>query len=183
MLRGDLVTLRPIASSDLPIIRCWFDDPETMRFWAMPRPFVTERQFEADLLGRFASFEEEGYFMIIDPAGEPIGWIDYGAVDQRSRSAELGVLIGEADARGKGYGSDAIRVLLRHLVHDRGLHRVSLTTLAWNERALRTYLSLGFREEGVLRDHRYVDGGYVDEIQMSMLRPEFDLIRSSSDHE
>ena len=57
MLRGNLVTLRPIGASDLPTIRRWFDDPETMSYWGRPRPFVTERQFEADLMGRFASFD------------------------------------------------------------------------------------------------------------------------------
>lgn len=174
MLRGARVTLRPVTASDLPVMRRWFDDPETMAYWANPRPFVIERQFEADLTGRFATFDHAGYFTILDPSGRPIGRIDYEDVDTRARSASIGILIGEPDARGHGYGPDAIRALLLHLFHDRNLHRVELTVLAWNERAIRAYRRFGFTVEGRLRDHRFVDGRYVDELQMSMLRPEFD---------
>jgi RimJ/RimL family protein N-acetyltransferase len=176
MLRGEQVSLRPVAASDLPIIRRWFDDPETMAFWANPRPFVTEREFESDLAGRFATFDLAGYFMILDPDGKPIGRIDYEDVDVRAGSASLGILIGEADARGKGYGPDAMRALLVHLFRDRNLHRVDLTVLAWNQRAIRAYRRIGFVDEGVLRDHRYADGHYVNELQMSILCAEFDRL-------
>jgi RimJ/RimL family protein N-acetyltransferase len=174
VLRGEQVSLRPVAASDLPIMRCWFDDPETMTYWANPRPFVTEHELKSDLAGRFANFELAGYFMILDPDGKPIGRIDYEDVNVRAGSASLGILIGEADARGKGYGPDAIRALLVHLFRDRNLNRVELTVLTWNERAIRAYRRVGFVGEGVLRDHRFVNGHYVDEIQMSILRAEFD---------
>lgn len=176
MIQGELVSLRPISASDLPAMRGWFDDPDTMKYWGFPRPFISERQFEDDLSTRFSRFESEGYFMILDPNGDPIGRIDYDTLDIRNRSCELGILIGEEHARNKRYGSDAIVALLHHLFRDRNLHRVWLTVLAWNERAIRAYRHVGFREEGVLRDHRYVDGEYVDELQMSMLRHEFDSL-------
>jgi RimJ/RimL family protein N-acetyltransferase len=180
MLRGEIVTLRPVQESDLPIMRRWFDDPETMKFWGNPRPFITEQAFEQDLNGRFSRFEEAGYFTIVEPAGQPVGRIDYEDVDERSRSASLGILIGEADARGKRYGSDAIKTLLLHLFRDRNLHRVDLTVLARNERAIRAYRRIGFVDEGVHRDHRFIDGAYVNELQMSLLRPEFDRLYPSA---
>jgi RimJ/RimL family protein N-acetyltransferase len=181
VIQGELVTLRPIAASDLPAMRRWFDDPETMKYWGFPRPFVIDRLFEEDLSGRFARFDSEGYFTIIAPDGEPVGRIDYDIMDERNRSCELGILIGEEQARNKRYGSDAIIALLRHLFRDRNLHRVWLTVLAWNERAIRTYRRIGFVEEGTLRDHRYVDGSYVDELQMSILRHEFDALYSHTE--
>jgi RimJ/RimL family protein N-acetyltransferase len=112
--------------------------------------------------------------MIIDPNGKPIGRVDYEGLDDRNGSAEIGILIGEADARGLGYGPDAVVTLLRHLFWDRNVHRVDLTVLAWNERAIRAYRRIGFVEEGTHRDHRFVDGTYVDELHMSLLRAEFD---------
>ena len=174
MLIGERVTLRPVQASDLPNMRRWFDDPETMSFWADPRPFVTEREFEADLIGRFSRFDRAGYFTILSPDDVPIGRIDYEALDGRNGSAEIGILIGEPAARGQGYGPDAIVTLLRHLFLDRNLHRIDLTVLAWNERAIRAYRRLGFVDEGVHRDHRFADGCYVDELHVSMLRREFD---------
>jgi RimJ/RimL family protein N-acetyltransferase len=174
MLTGKRIKLRPVETSDLPIMRRWFDDPETMAFWANPRPFVTERQFESELAGRFSRYDHAGYFIIIDPEGKPIGPIDYEGFDERNRSVEVGILIGEAEARGLGYGPDAVVTLLRYLFWDRNLHRVELTVLAWNERAVRAYRRIGFVQEGIHRDHKFVDGTYVDELHMSLLRAEFD---------
>ena len=57
MIAGQRLRLRPIRRDDLPIMRAWFDDPETMRFWGFPSPFVVEDQFEQDLAGRFAAKE------------------------------------------------------------------------------------------------------------------------------
>jgi len=174
MLTGERITLRPVQSGDLPVMHSWFDDPETMAYWASPRPFVTVRQFESDLAGRFSRFDLAGYFIIIDPEGKPIGRIEYEALDERNGSAEIGIMIGEAEARGLGYGPDAVFTLLRYLFWDRNLHRVDLTVLAWNERAIRAYRRIGFVHEGIHRDHRFVDGTYVDELHMSLLRAEFD---------
>lgn len=182
MIEGNRVSLRPVSAADLPHMRRWFDDPETMRHWGVPRPFVRERQFDDDLTGRFASFAAEGYFTILDPDGAPIGRIDFDQLDQRHRSCEIGILIGEESARNKRFGSDAIVALLRYLFLDRNLHRVGLTVLDWNERAIRAYRRFGFVDEGLLRDHRYADGRFVSELQMSMLRDEFDrLHRPSAD--
>lgn len=174
MLIGQWVTLRPVRASDLPIMRRWFDDADTMAYWATPRPLVTEHEFDAALTGRFASFCHAGYFMIVLPDDVPVGRIDYEDLDDRNGSASLGIIIGDPDARGRGYGPDAIVTLLRHLFWDRNLHRVDLTVLAWNERAIRAYRRIGFVDEGVHRDHRFVDGAYVDELHMSLLRREFD---------
>lgn len=174
MIAGERVLLRPVAASDLPIMRRWFNDPETMRHWGAPRPFVTERMFEQDLAGRFSRFETAGYFTILDPDHNPIGRIDYDEIDLVNRSCEIGILIGEADARNKGLGSDAIITLLRRLVRDLGMNRVALTVLVWNERAIRAYRRIGFQDEGVLRDHRFVDGDFQSELQMSILAREFE---------
>jgi RimJ/RimL family protein N-acetyltransferase len=174
MIAGSKVTLRPVAASDLPVMRTWFSNPSVMRFWGNHRPFVTERKFEDDLEGRFARFEESGCFTILGPKQEPIGRIEYMNLSMRSRSAELGILIGEESAQGKGYGPDAIVALLGYLFYERNLHRVGLTVLVTNQRAIRAYEKIGFVHEGRYRAHRFVDGAYEDEYQMSILRPEFD---------
>jgi RimJ/RimL family protein N-acetyltransferase len=174
MIEGASVKLRPVHADDLSRMRRWFDNPETMWFWAIPRPFVTSVQFESDLDSRFARFDQAGYFTILGPDDIPIGRIDFDDLDPINRSASIGILIGDPAARGKGYGPDAIIALLRYLFLDRNLHRVELTVLTWNERAVRAYRRIGFVDEGVHRDHRFAQGVYHDERQMSMLRPEFD---------
>lgn len=174
MIRGRFVTLRPFHADDLPALRRWFDDESVMRFWARPRPIVLHDQFQQDMAGRFGRFDDAGYFTILDPRSRPIGRIGFERVDDRTRSAEVQILIGEPDALGRGYGRDAMEALLTYLFLGRSLHRVELTVLADNHRAIRSYEAIGFRHEGRLRGCRYLDGAHVDELMMSMLRPEFE---------
>jgi RimJ/RimL family protein N-acetyltransferase len=174
MIDGQRLRLRPIRRDDLPILRTWFDDPETMRYWGVPSPLVVEDQFEEDLKGRFARFDDAGNFLIELLDGTPIGRIGYERLDPQTRSAKVLILIGVPEARGQGYGTEAMATLLRYLFHQRNLHRVSLTVFAWNERAIRSYEKVGFVVEGKLRDDQFFDGRYHDSIVMSILRDEFD---------
>jgi RimJ/RimL family protein N-acetyltransferase len=174
MIAGRLVRLRPVSADDLPAMRRWMSNPLVMQFWGHMRPFVTERAYESDLQGRFASFEHAGHLTILDPDGTAIGRVFYEDLDTRARSATLGILIGEESAWGKGYGPDAMIALMRHLYYDRGLHRLELDVFTSNLRAVKAYEKIGFTHEGTLRDHRYVDGSYWDSYRMSMLRSEFE---------
>src|SRR5262249_28107101 len=142
--------------------------------WGQPSPLVVEDQFETDLGGRFRRFDEAGYFMIERLDGTPIGRIEYERLDPVARSAEVMILIGAEEGRGRGYGSEARRALLRYPFRQRNLHRVALSVIAWNERAIRSYEKVGFVVEGRLRDDLYFDGRYHDQVVMSILRDEFD---------
>jgi RimJ/RimL family protein N-acetyltransferase len=174
MISGERLRLRPIRRSDLPILRAWFDDPETTRFWGQPAPLVAEDLFETDLAGRFRRFDEAGYFMTELNDGTPIGRIEYERLDPIARSAEVMILIGSEEGRGRGFGTEAMVALLGYLFHQRNLYRVSLSVIAWNERAIRSYQKVGFVEEGRLRDDLFFDGRYHDQVVMSILRDEFE---------
>lgn len=168
------VKLRPIGRDDLPLLRTWFADPVVMRHWGQPAPLVGDDLFAADLQGRFTRFADAGYFMIQPHDGPPIGRIEFERLDPQTASAEVMILIGDRDAWGQGFGTDAMLTLLRYLFHERNLHRVALTVIASNARAVRSYEKAGFVVEGTLRDDLYFEGRYHDQTAMSILRPEFD---------
>lgn len=172
MITGKRVRLRPFCAEDLPTMRLWFGDAAIMRGWATPEPLVTERDFEKDLEGRFSRFDEEIYLAIEDDCSRLIGRIDAESIDPLSASAEIMIMIGEQDAHGRGFASDAVLALSRYLFRQRGLHRVELTVLADNTAAQRAYLAAGFREEGRLRDHLFLNGRYHDQIVMALLAQE-----------
>lgn len=174
MIEGELVRLRPITRADLDALRRWADDAAITRFWASPQPLVIERQFEADLDGRFAIFDTAGYFIIENPIGEAIGRIEFERLSVRERSAEVMILIGEREARGRGYGVDAMVALLGYLFRQRNLHRVSLTVLSDNHAAIRSYQKVGFVTEGTLRQDLFFDGKRHDQLAMSILDDEFE---------
>jgi RimJ/RimL family protein N-acetyltransferase len=175
MITGERVTLRPFRVEDIPTLRRWHDDGEVMQYWGQSQPVVAEHEFEADLApgGRFTKFGESAYFCICDETGRPIGRIDYEGLRPPSLSCELGIFIGEPDAWSKGYGSEAIVLLLDWAFNQRGAHRVWLTTQSTNERAKRAYEKVGFVRLGVWRECYFYDGGWHDEDVYDLLDREF----------
>jgi RimJ/RimL family protein N-acetyltransferase len=172
VLRGERVVLRPFRSSDLPVLREWFRDPETARTWGRD-PLVADSEFEADLTGRFQRFDLSGYFAIENEKGVLVGRAEYEHLDPVDRTVELMIMIGDPNSRGRGIGSDALRTLIHHLFTDRQIERVWLTVLAWNAAAIRTYEKLGFVREGVRREDIWIDGAWHDQLVMGLLRAEF----------
>jgi RimJ/RimL family protein N-acetyltransferase len=92
--------------------------------------------------------------------------------DTLARSAEVGIALHQ-DARGKGYGTDALRVLVRFGFERRNLRRLHLRVLASNAAAIGSYRKVGFTDEGRHRESAWVSGSYQDEITMGLLRAEW----------
>jgi RimJ/RimL family protein N-acetyltransferase len=174
-LVGERVVLRPIEREDLPTVLPWWNDPEVMLYTDDdPHP----RKSLAELVERHERETGElagstARFVIETVAGRPIGDIVFYAYRADTRSAWMGVMIGERASWGQGYGSEAIRLFLRYLFEEKGLHKVSLTVSDFNTRAIRAYEKCGFRHDGALRDEALVDGVYVDHLVMSLLEDEY----------
>ncbi|MBT6069255.1 GNAT family N-acetyltransferase [Candidatus Peregrinibacteria bacterium] len=90
--------------------------------------------------------------------------------DKNARLA-IGLL---SDYFGKGYGTDAMKCLLKFGFNELSLHRVELRVLDFNKRGISAYKKCGFKKEGVLRENAYIDGKYYDDIIMSILESEFE---------
>lgn len=80
----------------------------------------------------------------------------------------------EKDQLGKGYGSEAIKVLQKFVFEELNLNRLELEVYEYNERAYKSYVKCGFKEEGRYRNKIYKKGKYWDVICMSILKDEFD---------
>jgi RimJ/RimL family protein N-acetyltransferase len=91
----------------------------------------------------------------------------------RHGNFELGIMIGDRDYWGRGYGRETIKLLLDYGFHYLGGRRIELTTHAKNERAIRCYLACGFVEEGRPRQAIWMEGEYIDLVEMSILREEW----------
>lgn len=84
------------------------------------------------------------YFAVEDEKGHRIGNVMYYNLDRLRREAEIGISIGVRESWGKGYGSDAMRTAVRHVLSTVDLKRLYLRTLDWNERAQRAFKKAGF---------------------------------------
>lgn len=94
-------------------------------------------------------------------------------IDTKNRNAECIIDIGEKDYWGKGYGTEALQLLLQYAFLEFNLHRVSLRVFSFNERAIHLYHKLGFKQEGIIRESLYRNGQWHDIIMMGVLKAEF----------
>lgn len=104
---------------------------------------------------------------------EVMGTISLNSVDNINRTAILGIMIGEDKYRNKGYGTEAIKLLLDFGFNYLNLNSISLALLDVNQRALRCYQKVGFKEYGRQRQCKYVNGKMHDLIHMDILSSEF----------
>lgn len=109
--------------------------------------------------------------MIICEIGtdKPVGSVYVRDIDKTHHKAEYGIFIGEKDARGKGYGTAAAKLMVRYCFEELALHRLFLRVYAENERAIRSYEKAGFVKEALLREDVYIDGEYKDIMLMGIL--------------
>jgi RimJ/RimL family protein N-acetyltransferase len=171
MIRGSKTCLRALKHDDLPHFVRWINDPEARRFMTMryPLSMTEEENWWEGLHAR----KGDHIFAIDADDGAYIGNIGLHSVDYDNRRAVLGIFIGDKGYWGQGYGADAIRAMVGWAFGYLNLNRVSLTVYGYNERAIRCYLKSGFRHEGCMRQARYVDGQYYDELVMGIVRDEF----------
>ena len=102
-----------------------------------------------------------------------IGTTAFSQLDGDNGSALFHITIGEKDAWGRGYGTEATELMLRHAFVALGLHRIALQVFAFNERAIASYRKSGFVVEGRARDAILRGGRYWDELSMSILEDEW----------
>ena len=168
MLSGERVVLRALQRDEVEVVAAWEQVPETHR-QADDTPWVprTTAQVLKDYdEGKAFHTDRKQVFFVVAVDGEPVGGISLWGIDTHNRKAHLGITTAP---RGRGHGTDAIRVLLHYAFADRGLHRVQLEVLADNAPAIACYRRAGFVEEGRTRDDSWVAGRFVDGLVMGVL--------------
>ncbi len=171
---GDRVALGPLRKDLIPTYLRWFNDFRTLRtMLAMPVPLTLEQEEKwyerANTRG-----DTDIVFTIYEKASaRPIGNVDLRDIDHRNRTALFGIAIGEPDARGKGYGTEATQLMLDFAFTVQGLHTVMLHVLEYNLAGIRAYTKAGFKEFGRRRESHFMGGKYWDVIHMEYLASEW----------
>jgi RimJ/RimL family protein N-acetyltransferase len=175
MILGKRIRLRALEREDIPTFVRWFNDPELRHYLLMFEPMskAKEEKWFDSMLERRDDF----LFGIEAQLAERwllIGNIGLHRVSWKDRHAVLGIALGEKEYWGKGYGTDAVRTMLRWAFHELDLNRVELEVFDYNPRARRCYEKAGFRLEGTRRQAHFHDGRYHDNHLMAVLRDEFE---------
>jgi RimJ/RimL family protein N-acetyltransferase len=176
MVYGKRIRLRAVEREDVQKFHEWVNDPEVTRNLGLYLPMSMQDEttwFEG--LGKRDPNEKPLAIEIRKgKAWKLIGNCGAFGIDNVSRSAELGIMIGAKEEWNKGYGSEAMTLLLQHGFETLNLHRLFLRVYEENVRAVRSYEKAGFVFEGKLRQAVYKHGNYDDVLIMSVLRSEWD---------
>jgi RimJ/RimL family protein N-acetyltransferase len=173
VLTGSRVRLRGLRDDDLPTLVRWWQDPE-LGALQMTSVVPASEAAGRELFARWSANQDTDVGFSVETlptTGEPavlVGHLGLFDVRPKARSATFAIGLG-AGHLGRGYGTDATRLAVSYGFREMNLHRIQLTTLAFNERASAAYRKAGFREEGRRRDAVFHDGAYHDEILMSVL--------------
>ncbi len=177
MLKGERVTLRGIRRDDLPRLWEFNNDVEVEVSGAgdPPIPQSLER-LQAEFDASAQKGGRDDILFAIEADGKFIGQCGLFGFDEFRGAAHgcgLGIAIGDKNYWGRGYGREAVALLVDYAFTHWNLERVGLQVASTNERALRAYRAVGFVEEGRLRKHMWNNGQFVDTVCMSILREEW----------
>jgi diamine N-acetyltransferase len=163
------VYLRALDVSDVDRTWKWHNDSRLYEMLVSPFRHVSHAAEEEWIRRKAAYSQTEIHLAICLKEGDQhIGNIHLTNIDWVARHAGVGIFIGEEEHWSKGYGQQAMRLILRHAFNDLGLRRVHLIVLDDNDRAIRAYEKCGFVVEGRLRQHAYKRGKFRDLIFMGI---------------
>jgi RimJ/RimL family protein N-acetyltransferase len=172
VLKGASVKLRPRVEADIDARLALGRDAEIAEMFGVSRQDNSPLTRE-EVLGWFQALCDHPYAWVIESGEAFIGSIRLDRVDLQDRRASLAVGIFDPASLGRGLGSEAIRLVLRHAFGTMGLHRIGIRVLAYNRRAIRAYEKCGFVIEGRERETAFVNGAWHDDIMMGLLEHEF----------
>ena len=162
-MHGDLVTLRLATEADIPALAAIKASPEVASRWLV-EDGDAEKTVRDDLDG------DDTVSFVIEHEGRVVGYIQFSEEsDEMYRHAGIDLYLDPA-VHSRGLGTDAVRTLARHLLTERGHHRLVIDPAADNTTAIRAYSKAGFKPVGVMREYeRGADGRFHDGLLMEML--------------
>jgi RimJ/RimL family protein N-acetyltransferase len=175
LMQGTKVQLTALTEGDMATMARWYQDGEFLRLFDS-RPAYPKT--EAELIKWLAELKKDRntFAFAVRPLKdeELIGYLELDEVDWQHGVCGMGLGIGDRANWGKGYGYEAAQLALAYAFHELNLHRVQVTVFSYNERSIALFEKLGFRREGVFREHLQRDGQRYDMLLYGLLRHEWE---------
>ncbi|TKI57406.1 GNAT family N-acetyltransferase [Brevibacillus antibioticus] len=174
LFQSERVYLRKMTGEDVDVYHTWRNDVEVMWTtnpsmdvftWDDTNGFVNQVILQGS--------SSKSYMIVDSQTNRPIGITSLIQIDLKNRNAECIIDIGEKEYWGKGYGREALKLLLDYAFLEMNLHRVSLRVFSFNEKAIRLYERLGFKQEGISRQFLFREGKWHDIVHMGILQQEY----------
>lgn len=172
MLTGEKVLLRPVELNDAEKFYKWRNDLQIKKS-AMMHPFPVTMESEKEWFENISQKKDNQLivFSICEKeSGNFIGFVKLFNINWVHRFCYFGIIIGEDDARGKGYGYEALSLISKYAFDILNINKILLEVIKANDAAVKLYKKFGFTEEGVLKRQFYFDGKWHDVIIMSLFK-------------
>ncbi|GGF28248.1 N-acetyltransferase [Halobacillus andaensis] len=172
ILHSHRVHLGPVTDEHLEQIATWFNHSLFLRRFdaaaAQPRSYDSLKEWRDD-----ATKNDSHFLFSICDGDTLIGYVELDGILWNQRNGWISIAIGDADHQGKGYGTEAMELLINYAFQELNLHRLQLTVFDYNEPALRLYEKLGFTYEGAQREFVLRDGKAYDMLMYGLLAREW----------
>lgn len=173
MLQGKRLKLAPLKREYIESFLKWLNDPEVTQYLIGYRPLT--RDMEEEWFNNLKKRDNAFIFSILLTDGEKlIGNCGLEDIHWINRVGACGIFIGDKENQGKGYGTEALQLLLNYGFNTLNLNRIDLKVYEFNTRAIKCYKKVGFIEEGRKRQATFKNGKFYDDIIMSILREEWE---------
>ena len=176
---GEKIYLRPLEMEDIDSFILWLNDEEVRQYLSMTTPLnrIREKEFIENL---YKDDRNIVLGIVLKENDKLIGNVGISKIFIAHRRANLGIFIGDKSCWSKGYGTEAINLMLGYAFDQLNLHRIYLTVFSFNARAIHTYEKIGFKREGVSREHIFHNGSYHDMHYMGILEDEWRKLNGKS---
>lgn len=174
MLKDRNLYLAKIENNDFKYIYEWFSDMRFLKFYDYLTPAPQSMEEVDKTFGYYEKNEESEVFAIkLSDNGRIIGIAGFDDIVKENGVATLFIGIGDSNSRGRGYGSEALRLLLDYGFNELDFYRIQLNVLEFNHRAIALYEKAGFKKEGTFREFVLRDGKRYDLYLYGLLKREW----------
>ncbi|GAB3884857.1 GNAT family protein [Kibdelosporangium lantanae] len=178
-MRSERLLIRPFRATDGPALFHYRSDPDVARYQSWETPVSVAAA--TAMAGDYATHDPNspGWFQwAVELDGTLVGDVAVGTHDNLMQ-AEIGFTLA-AEHQGRGYGTEAVRRVVEHLLADRRMHRISAECDARNLASARLLTRVGFRQEGLLRAHTWIRGEWTDDLVFGLLAADYAGVTASS---
>jgi UDP-4-amino-4,6-dideoxy-N-acetyl-beta-L-altrosamine N-acetyltransferase len=171
MIAGNKIELVKPVESDMNLLLEWRNNPSHRKYYREHRETNIDDQLS---WFRNVSNDDSWHHFVVRKKGEkkPIGVVFLNHIHPVYRTGEFGITLADPEYRGKGLGKDALLTLLDYGFNELNLNRIWCEVYS-NNSSIKLYENIGFKIEGVLRQHIFKEGKFLDSIMMGMLKSEF----------
>lgn len=173
-ISGERLFLSPLNPKDIEIYTKWMNDKSVSEnigsYYKMISLPIEEKWIEK-------ASKKNNFAIVLRQNNELIGNISLTNINYINQTATLGIFIGENKNRNKGYGKEAIKLILEYAFNTLNLKNIMLCVCSFNKNAIRTYENIGFKKIGSRRKAIYRDGKNYDEVYMDILKEEYEDVK------